>query len=525
MLDAAIEGLELEAPIGVPSREEGGPATRRGVPRRYMIFMPPGGAKSTYGSILAPAYIMGRLAAQKPIVLACSHSDDLARRFGRKVKARVNGARHRRLFDQRLASDAKSDQRWELRGRGGEVAGEYYCAGVGAGIAGFRATAGIIDDPIRKREDVESENLRNKQWDWYQDDFEPRTLPDAIIGIKVTRWHEDDLPGRILGRKDPNNPDRVVPQAGFDFSTGWHKAYDGQWWYVIVIPAQHEEGFPDDPLGRKPGEYYWPEFFRPEIMEARKRGSRRRWTSLFQQRPSPPEGSFFQKPWIKYYPYEPKAPNRGAPARLTKYGASDYATTEDGGDWTEEGVCGVDGRGAIYILDWWLGQRESNSWIDAELDLQRRHKPDYWGFETGQIAKAIEPFRRVRALNRRIFCPRFPLPSVASKTTRAKAIQGMFHDGLVLLPGGDLAPPWVAELERQLLAFPAGARDDGVDVLSCFGRMVDHFHGPAEERVEEPENEPVAEDDWFGGLTIGEMIERNARRLGAGRYHAGNWDV
>lgn len=171
---------------------------------------------------------------------------------------------------------------------GNEGGGEYFAVGIGGAISGRRADLGIIDDPVRSRQDADSERARETAWQWYLNDFLPRLKPGAAQIVIMTRWHEDDLGGRLLERE----ADR---------------------WRVIELPM---EALPGDPLGRKPGERLWPEWFTGEMVETAKRDPRA-WNALYQQRPVVDEGDYFRLEWFSNY--------RHLPPAMTIYGASDYA--------------------------------------------------------------------------------------------------------------------------------------------------------------------------------------------------------
>jgi len=199
-------------------------AVERGECSRLMIYMPPGSAKSTYASVIFPAWYLGH----HPSVIAASHTEELAERFGRRVRNLVASEAHRNVFGVGVAADRKSVGEWET-----EAGGEYYAAGVGGSITGRRADLGIIDDPVRGREDADSERARETGWQWYVHDFLPRLKPGASQIVIMTRWHEDDLGGRLLEREASK-------------------------WRVVELPM---EALPGDPLRRKPGERLWPEWF------------------------------------------------------------------------------------------------------------------------------------------------------------------------------------------------------------------------------------------------------------------------
>lgn len=344
-----------------------------------------------------------------------------------------------------LSADSQAADRWAT-----DKGGEYLAAGVQAGIAGFRADLGIIDDPFGSKEDAYSQRIRDRVWDWYLNDFSSRLKPGAKRVIMHTRWHMDDLAGRIIEQAHQTNTQIRV----------------------VSMPAIAGKG---DVLGRKPGDWLWDD---PEgydyaaFLKRRKEDLSRNpveWAALYQQEPVPEGGGFFQRAWFKYYDELPRS--------LRYYGASDYAVTADGGDFTVHGVAGLDSEGNLYLIDWWRDQTTTDVWADMLLDLGARHKVLDWAEEKGQIEKSVGPFLARRAQERRIFFNRTQFTSLADKGTRAQAFRGRLSQGKVFFPRH---ASWLQDLEAELLTFPAGKNDDQVDVLSLFGRMLEEMH-PSEE--------------------------------------------
>jgi len=393
-----------------------------------MLFLPPGSAKSTYASDLFPAWWLAQGEGRR--IIAASNTSDLAASFSRRVRGRIR--EHGPLLGYGL--DREAEGQWST-----SHDCEYKAAGVAVAIAGFRADLGLIDDPMRSRAEAESEGQREKVWQWYQDDFVTRLRPGAAQVLIGTRWHEDDLFGRILDRQP-----------------------DG--WRVLRIPAVADA--PDDPLGRKPGEYLWGDDsygYAADLAQKRAKAEARTWASLYQQRPAPAEGSLFRRQWLVR-----EAPP--AADRMRVYGASDYAVTADGGDYTVHVVVGMDAAGRLHLLDVWRAQASADVWVEAFCDLVAKWKPLAWAEENGQIKAGVGPFLDRRMRERRTFTSRRQFPTRGDKAVRAQSIIGrMALDGLRLRPDA----PWIADLEAELLAFPAGRHDDQVDALGLVGQLLD----------------------------------------------------
>lgn len=402
--------------------------------KRLMVFMPPGSAKSYYANVMFSAYYLGRFPDKK--LITASYSQEVADKWGRRVRAIARDEKYTDVFGAALSEESQAAARWALNS-----GGEYYAVGVGGSVTSFRADLGIIDDPVKGREEADSETIRRKTQEWWQSDFWTRLKPDAGVVLIMTRWHEEDLAGFLLE----------------EMKTG------GEKWEVLKLPMLAEE---DDPLGRKVGEPLWPEWFTPEMITTAQRNPRN-WSALYQQRPSPETGSYFQRDWIKYYDT--------LPANLRKYGASDYAVTDGGGDYTVHGVFGVDSADNIYIVDWWRGQAASLDWVEQLILMIKAHRPAEWFEEGGQINKSMAPLIAKRQQETGAYCVRTPFNyGGKNKEMRAQSIRGRMQQGKVLLPKH---ASWMAELVSELLTFPAGKHDDQVDVLSLLGMALETATG------------------------------------------------
>ena len=422
-------------------------AVERGEIKRLMLFEPPGHAKSTYASQCLPAWYLGR--NPKRSVIAASHTADLSTHFGRRVRSLVNSPDWP-FLDMALAKDSRAADHWETT-----QGGEYFAVGVGGAVTGRRADLAVIDDPIKSRRDADSFTVRENLWDWYKADFHTRLKPDGAIVLIQTRWHENDLAGRILPKK-------------YKGESGWIDGRDGERWYVVNLPALAEA---NDPLGRSIGEPLWPEWYTLEKLEAEKvvQGPRN-WGALYQQRPAPEEGNFFLREWWRWYGDGNEDKDLPPIETLRIFGASDYAVTADGGDFTVHGVGGVDAMDNLYMLDWWRRQTASDVWIETLLDLMQTWKPLKWGEEKGQILKSVGPFIERRMNERRVYCHREQYASATDKPTRAQPFRARMAVGKVFWPRG---APWVDDVYHALMTFPAGANDDDVDVCSLLGRMLE----------------------------------------------------
>ena len=411
-------------------------AVVRGECKRLMIFMPPGHGKSWWGSVWFAAWYLGNKPSAN--VICASHTKPLAETFSRRVRRLVDSPECHRVFGG-LALDPRTQAAtyWETT-----KGGAYVATGVAGAIQGRRADLAVIDDPIRSRHDADSLTVRDRLWEWYLGDLHIRLRPEASMVLIQTRWHEDDLAGRLLDKM----------------------ASGGETWDVVSLPAEAEEG---DELGREVGEWLWPEWFSEQYYVDEKRTQPpRNWSALFQQSPAPETGAYFEKDWLRYYDT--------APARetLRTYGASDYAVTAGGGDYTVHMVFGVDPEDRIFVLDLWRQQTSSDVWVEAAIDLMAKWKPLAWAEEADQIKRSVGPFLLKRMRERRVSCLRRQYPAAGDKAVKAQSIRGRMAMNMVYLPKN---AEWMTDLVSELMSFPVGVHDDQVDVLSLLGRMLDRL--------------------------------------------------
>lgn len=406
--------------------------------------MPPGAAKSTYTSILFPTWFLSR--NPKASILAASHTVDLAEQFGRKVRNLAD--EYREILGYALSEDSKAAGRWATSARGA-----YLAAGAGKGIAGYRASLCIIDDPIRGRADADSPVVRESIWNWWISDVRPRLFPHAAVVLVQTRWHEDDLAGRIL-------------------------QHEGDRWEVINLPMEAEG---DDLLGRKPGERLWPEWYEDDQIRDAK-GNARVWSALYQQRPVPLEGGLFKADWFHEVDHLPPL------SSLRRYGGSDYAVTSDGGDYTVHMVIGLDPEDNMYLLDVWRKQASSDEWVEAWCDMVLKWEPKGWAEEKGQITSGVGPWLTRRQRQRKAWCFRSQFPTRGDKAIRAQSIVGRLAScGLRILRGA----PFKNDLISECVRFP-GVNDDQVDALGLVGQLLDVMQkGKLEDR-----KKPKRVDGW-----------------------------
>jgi len=402
---------------------------------RLMISVPRRHGKSEIASRKFAAWYLGRHPDRE--IITASYGGDLARDFGYDVRNLMQSPSYKALFDTRLAEDKTAAGRWNTK-----QGGVYLSTSVGGSTVGRGSHVLIIDDPHKDREEADSGQKRANVSRWYRSAAYPTLLPGGAIVLISTRWRDDDLQGELLEEAD----------------------HGGDRWSIINLPAIAGQ---DDALGRSPGDALWPKWYPLDVLKRIRRTiGQREWQAQYQQDPQPDEGDYFKSEWVRWYKYKDR------PKHLQIYGASDYAVTEDDGDFTVHGVFGVDPEDNIYILDWWRGQTESDEWVESFLDLAEKWKPAVWGEEKDQIGKSLGPFITKRQRERRVYVLRRQYSSARNKAQKARSFQARMSMGKVYFPRDKY---WGQELINEMLRFPTGKNDDQVDTCSLVGRMLDRM--------------------------------------------------
>lgn len=392
---------------------------------RLMLLVPPRHGKSELASRHFPAYYLGRHPDRQ--FISASASGPLAEDFGRDVRNIIASPEYAAIFNTRLAEDSHAKGRWNTA-----QGGSYYAIGVNAAVMGRGAHVFMIDDPFGTMADARSETERRNVWNWYTGTVYNRLEKNGSIVVINHRMHEDDLSGMLLAQQ----------------------AAGGDRWEVVELKPDMDRGIA-----------LWPEKYPIEALRRIQRNTNARdWSALYMQAPAPEEGDYFKSDWLR--PYD-KAPARDT---MRIYGASDYAVTADGGDYTVHVIVGVDPEYRIYLLDLMRMQTSSDLWVDAFCDLVLHWKPLGWAEETGQIRAGIGPFLAKRQHERKAYVTREAFPTRGDKAVRAQSIRGRMALGGLYVP---IHAPWYADFRSELLSFPAGKHDDQVDALGLIGQLLD----------------------------------------------------
>lgn len=404
---------------------------------RLIINCAPRHGKTELASKRFMSWYSGRHPEQS--LIFGTYNDTYAEDVGRAVRGYIQSAQHQQIFpDHQLKEGSAAAKRLETT-QGGILA----FVGRGGSITGRGGHGIIIDDPIKDRQEADSPLIRDQLWTWFSQVVSTRQMTaDSFIILIQTRWHEDDLVGRIT---DPRNP--------------FYDPAEHASWTVIDLPAIAGD---NDAMGRQPGEALWPERFPVSFLEKQRRLDPRGFQALYQGKPTADTGTFFTADMIRTY-----QPNE-LPKNLRYYIASDHAvSSKQNRDKTCLIPVGVDEDENVYVLDdvWWRAA-ETDAVVEAMLYLMDRHKPLYWWAERGHISRSIGPFLRKRMLEEKIFVSLIEVQPIADKQTRAQSIQGRMSMGKVYFPARAV---WWPDARDQLMKFPNGSNDDFVDALAYIG--------------------------------------------------------
>lgn len=405
---------------------------------RLMVLMPPGSAKSIYSSVVFPSWYLG---TGKRKLIMVSYGDDLAIKMGRRTRSITKQARYKYLFNAELLPDSKAGHLWALTNQS-----EYMAAGITSGITGNRADGVLIDDPVRGRQEANSEASSATNWSAYNDDVKTRLKPGGFIVLVQTRWSEKDLGGRLLPKTWKGESGLITCSDGFE-------------WEVICLPAKCE--LPNDPLGRKIGDYLWPEWFDLKHW-SQFESLPMTWASLYQQRPAPLEGGLFKPDRIKVIDEIP-------PGYITWVRGWDFGASVDG-DYSVGFRMGRTMDGSFIIADvarFRLGPAERDARIKALSERDGRLTKISIPQDPGAAGKTQVFYLTTELVGFTVVSS----PESGDKTTRAEPAAAQTNVGNISMLRGD----WNEPFANELRSFPNGEYDDQVDAFSrTFAELITH---------------------------------------------------
>lgn len=416
-----------------------------------------------------PAWLSGRRPSRHMIL--GSYNDTFAQEFGGEVRTIMRTPAFSQVFPKHGLQKGSESKSLLITNKNGKIA----FVGVGGSGSGKPADIFFVDDPIKNDEDANSEPFREKLWNWFNRTVDARCHNKSAVIVVHTRWHEDDLIGRLV---DPTHPER-------------HKRYKGvaDHWKYYNLPAVIEDPdlaaaldltledpavkFKDDPkamklvmeqFGVKPMVTLWEERKSLPFLARAKQKDASGFGALYMGQPTPPDGDYFTLKDIVEYD-SPK----DLPAHLRIYCASDHATGEkQRNDYSVLGAFGVDENDDIWVLpDFIMDKMKTDKIVDEMMTLMERHKPLVWWMEDELISKSFGPFLMKRMNEEEVYTSLEGVsPGRNDLEHRARAIQGRMRMQKVHFP--NFHPQW-AEAKGQLLKFPKATHDDFVSFLAIIG--------------------------------------------------------
>ncbi len=407
-------------------------AVIRGDIKRLMLFMPPRHGKSMSVTEAFPSYYLGKYPDKR--VMEVSYGDTLAKKFGKANRDKVEEFGHE-LFGISVSSVQASKNNWNVvyKDEDGNYidSGGMLSVGVGAGITGEGADLLIIDDPVKNRQEAESEAYRKHVWEEWQSTISTRLHAGAAVIVILTRWHEDDLAGRLLNSEYGDVED----------------------WDIVKLECVCDSE--NDPLGRNIGETLWPEHGYDEdwAIRTKNRVGSYAWSSLYQQTPTPSGGGMFKRSWWKYY--------KVIPNDLTDFIQSWDCTFKDKeeGDFVVGQVWARKGADR-YLLDQVRARMTFTETVEAMRQLSYK-----WPQTNRKLVEDKANGTAVMDVLKKELPGIIPVEPFGGKIVRATATTAVAEAGNVYIPDPSIAG-WIGDFVEEMSAFPTGSHDDQVDCYS-----------------------------------------------------------
>lgn len=394
---------------------------------RIILTVPPRHGKSETATKKFPAWVLGHH-PEWPIIVS-SYSSELAVDFGLGTRDIMQSSSYQSVFNTKLRADTKAKGKWMT-----EEGGGYTATGVGGAITGKGFKIGIIDDPFKNREEADSETIRESRWSWWKSTFYTRMEGVAAIIVIATRWHTDDIIGRLLEKQKQDE------KSGLEH-------YDK--WNVIEFPAIATK----DEFFRKQGEALWPDKFPIEKLRTIENAlGPYEFSALYQCSPITSENQEFKEQWLKKRTWH----------EVEALDTRKFATIDPGGKEEENDYTGIV-RNYVDKQNRWNFKAMRVHFDSKEL-LNYLFVLDDEGFEKIGIEetvylKAIEPFFKDECIKRNQF-PNI-VPVKHHKTQKEVRIRGLiprYSSGQIFHIDGECD-----DLEKEMFVFPKGAHDDTID--------------------------------------------------------------
>lgn len=414
---------------------------------RVILTVPPRHGKSELATKKFPAWMLGKH-PEWPVMVA-SYSGDLAVDFGQGTREIMQSGAYQDIFNTRLRPDTQAKGKWMT-----EQGGGYMAAGAGGAITGKGFKIGIVDDIFKNREEAESETIRESRWDWYRSTFYTRQEGASAIIVIGTRWHTDDLIGRLIQEQAKNEADGEIDN--FDR------------WTLIEFPAIAVE----DEEFRDKGEALWPDKFPlKKLRKTQVALGPYEFSALYQCNPITSENQEFREEWFKTRSWQ----------EIEALDVRKFATIDPGGKGIENDNTGIV-RNYVDRQNKWNIKAIGVHFDSRELleYIFRLHDEGFEkiGIENTVYLKAVEPFYKEACIKRKKFPNIVPIPQPKTqKEVRIRSLIPRYASGGIFHIDND-----AKDLEDELKVFPKGATDDVADALAMQSEIVEAEVG-TEERV------------------------------------------
>lgn len=428
---------------GLLEQAESGALLAQGI--RYLAMsLGPQKGKSQLVSRNFPSWSQGR--NPKRNVMLGSYNDDFAREFGDDVRNIMLKPQYAQVFPRaRLRKGGKAKDHMVT-----EAGGKMNFIGRGGSGTGKPADIFIVDDPIKNDEEAASLTIRNTVWNWFLRVADSRTHGNSIVIIIQTRWHEDDLIGRLTDPTNPHYPKKMAAMTKY-----------------INIPSIVDDAELAKALGVPVGGSIWEEKFPLKHLQMRQDADPRGFGAMEMGRPTPPEGSFYKVEQIRKCQYKSMSE---LPKNLRKYGSGDLAVSDDlTADWSVVGDWGLDENDILWLMPdiYWM-RKKADATVEHLVTKGKDNWQTFFG-EKGQIDRSIRPFLEKRMMEEQCF---FAVQTFANvnKGQASLSFRGRMNQGRVRIP---VFAEWYQRAEEQMLKFTGSGddrEDDFCDMLARIGQ-------------------------------------------------------
>lgn len=413
---------------------------------RSVVSMPPRHGKTFLSAEKFIAWYIGRNPSHQ--VIFATYGAEYAEDVGEKVRELIMSPAYQQVFpNMALARDSKSKKKMAVKFKGRKT-GQLMFVGRGGALTGRGAHLLVIDDLLKDDSEADSPAERDKMWNWYTKTAYTRLMTGGKLTITMTRWHEDDLIGRLLSEDNPFYNRNIA--KGFEVTN-------------LSAITKDEDG---------KEKALWPEVkvnstrlgFGLNYLRSVREQDPAGFEALYQGNPTPEDGDEFKAEMLVTYNRDELPPL----SEMRFYGASDHASSmKERRDPSCLGVVGVDADDNIWVMpDLVWKQLPTDRQVEEMLDLADQYEPEIWWAENGHISQAMGPFLYKRMEERGVYLNVVEKTPIKDKVSRSASIRSRMSMGKVRFP---LFASWWNDAKNEMLKFPRGSHDDFVDFLSWIG--------------------------------------------------------